>query len=172
MEAKSGEEQATTRISLLIVALALGLGAAIIIFGTDIARLFVGDGQDHIVAMTHQYLILNGSLYSVLAVLFLLRNAIQGLGATTVPTVAGFMELIARSAVGLLLIERIGFLGACLAAPLAWVAALVPIAISWAFHRRQLIRAESGAALTVSELSELSEVCDLSEVGAGQLTAP
>jgi Na+-driven multidrug efflux pump len=160
------------RISLLIVALALGLGAAIIIFGTGIARLFVGDGQDHIVAMTHQYLILNGSLYSVLAVLFLLRNAIQGLGATTVPTIAGFMELFARSAVGLLLIERIGFLGACIAAPLAWVAALVPIAISWAFHRQRLIRAESGAVLSVSELSELSEGSELSEASAGQLTAP
>jgi len=131
------------RTSVLAVILAIGLGAGITIFGTDIVRLFVGDGNDHVVAMAHQYLILNGSLYWVLAVLFLLRNALQGLGVTAVPTIAGFMELLARSAVGLLLIERVGFLGACLAAPLAWLGALLPVAIAWVIHRRRLLRAES-----------------------------
>jgi len=97
--------------------------------------------------MAHQYLTINGSLYWVLAVLFLLRNALQGLGVTAVPTIAGFMELIARSAAGLLLIGQIGFLGVCLAAPLAWFGALVPVAISWAVHRRRLVRAESQVSL-------------------------
>ena len=133
------------RTSVLAVILAIGLGAVITIFGTDIVRLFVGDGNDHVVAMAHQYLILNGSLYWVLAVLFLLRNALQGLGVTAVPTIAGFMELLARSAVGLLLIDRVGFLGACLAAPLAWLGALLPVAIAWVIHRRRLIRAESSS---------------------------
>lgn len=138
------------RTSVLAVILAVGLGAAITIFGTDIVRLFVGDGNDHVVAMAHQYLILNGSLYWVLAVLFLLRNALQGLGVTAVPTIAGFMELLARSAVGLLLIERVGFLGACLAAPLAWLGALLPVAIAWVIHRRRLIRAESDSTSRVT----------------------
>jgi len=134
------------RTSVLAVILAIGLGAVITIFGTDIVRLFVGEGNDHVVAMAHQYLILNGSLYWVLAVLFLLRNALQGLGVTAVPTIAGFMELLARSAVGLLLIDRVGFLGVCLAAPLAWLGALLPVAtIAWVIHRRRLIRAESSS---------------------------
>jgi MATE family, multidrug efflux pump len=134
------------RAGVLTVLLALGLGGGIIIFGTDLVRLFVGAGEDRVVAMAHQYLMINGSLYWVLAVLFLLRNALQGLGVTAVPTIAGFMELIARSAVGLLLIDRIGFLGACLAAPLAWVAALLPVAIAWFVHRRRLLQAEARAA--------------------------
>ncbi|HEY3339064.1 MAG TPA: MATE family efflux transporter [Propionicimonas sp.] len=138
------------RAGVLTVLLALGLGGVITIFGTDLVRLFVGAGEDRVVAMAHQYLMLNGSLYWVLAILFLLRNALQGLGVTAIPTVAGFMELIARSAVGLLLIERIGFLGACLAAPLAWVAALVPVAIAWFVHRRRLMQAESIAASLIA----------------------
>ena len=131
------------RITVLTVILAVGLGAVITIFGTDLVRLFVGEGEEHVVAMSHQYLILNGSLYWVLAVLFLLRNALQGLGVTAVPTIAGFMELLARSAVGLLLIDHIGFLGVCLAAPLAWLAALVPVAIAWVIQRRRLVQKES-----------------------------
>ena len=133
------------RASVLAVLLAFGLGAMITIFGTDLVRLFVGEGEDRVVAMAHQYLMLNGSLYGVLAVLFLLRNALQGLGVTAVPTIAGFMELFARSAVGLLLIDHIGFLGVCLAAPLAWVGALVPVAIAWFIHRRRLLHAEACA---------------------------
>ncbi len=145
------------RASVLAVILAVGLGAMIMIFGTDLVRLFVGDGEDRVVAMAHQYLVLNGSLYGVLAVLFLLRNALQGLGITAIPTIAGFMELIARSAVGLLLIDRIGFLGACLAAPLAWVAALVPVAIAWFIERRRLVQAESDATrLIAHETLELT----------------
>jgi Na+-driven multidrug efflux pump len=143
------------RACLLAVALSLVLGATITIFGTDIVRLFVGEGEDRVVAMAHQYLILNGSLYWVLAVLFLLRNALQGLGATVVPTIAGVMELVARSAVGLLLIGQMGFLGACLAAPLAWVGALVPVAIAWVVQRRRLIQAESRASTNPIEEGSL-----------------
>lgn len=130
------------RISLVATAMAALLGLSIIVFGTDIARLFVGDGVPDVVAMAHQYLRISGALYIVLAMVFLLRNAIQGLGATGVPTLAGLMELLVRASVGLFLIERIGFLGACLAAPLAWVGALIPIAIAWFVQRQRLLDAQ------------------------------
>ncbi len=132
------------RIGLISVALGLGLGCLVLVFGTSLARLFFADGNDQVVAMTHQYLMVNGALYWVLAILFLLRNCIQGLGATTVPTVAGAAELVARAAVGLFLVGQVGFIGACVAAPLAWVAALIPLAAAWFVERRKLIRLESG----------------------------
>ncbi|MFT4110637.1 MATE family efflux transporter [Propionicimonas sp.] len=128
------------RISIVAAGLALVLGVVIWLAGTRIVELFVGPGQDRVVGMAHQYLIVNSALYAVLAMVFLLRNTIQGLGATTVPTIAGFAELGVRSLVGLFLVERIGFLGACLAAPLAWVGALLPIAIAWFLERRRLLR--------------------------------
>lgn len=143
------------RISLVAVGLAVVLGAVNVLFGTDIVQVFVGPGEDQVVAMAHRYLIINGALYTVLAMLFLLRNAIQGLGATGVPTIAGFAELTMRSAVGLFLIGRIGFLGACLAAPLAWVGALVPVAIAWFVERRRLVRAEDGVLAAYEETSPL-----------------
>lgn len=143
------------RTSMLAIGLAVALGGAIAVFGTGLVRLFVGDGEDRVVAMAHQYLILNGSLYWVLAVLFLLRNAVQGLGSTVVPTIAGFMELFARAGVGLLLVERLGFLAVCLAAPLAWLGALLPVAIAWALKRRQLVRNERRDAREVVEVAAL-----------------
>jgi putative MATE family efflux protein len=135
------------RISLLAMGLAVVLGGLILVFGTNLARLFFSDGNDEVVAMAHKYLAINGMLYAVLAVLFLLRNSIQGLGATTVPTIAGIGELVARASVGLFLIDRVGFLGACVAAPLAWVAALIPLAAAWFVERRKLLVLESGVVV-------------------------
>jgi Na+-driven multidrug efflux pump len=142
------------RMSLVAAGLAIVLGGIITVFGTDIVRLFVGTGADRVVAMAHQYLVLNGSLYAVLALLFVVRNSLQGLGATVVPTIAGFMELALRSIAGLILIAHWGFLGACLAAPLAWVAALVPLLIAWGVERARLVRLE-GAVTSLGGYEEL-----------------
>jgi putative MATE family efflux protein len=134
------------RACVLSVGFAVVLGVVIYLFGTALVRLFVGSGSDGVVAMAHQYLVINSSLYAILAVLFVTRNALQGLGVTAVPTIAGVMELFARSFVGLVLIGQLGFLGACVAAPLAWVAALVPLGFSWVSHHRRLARLESPAS--------------------------
>ncbi len=137
------------RIGIITVALSLVLGVAIYFTGGSIARLFVGDGAEQVVAMAHRYLVINSALYWVLALLFLLRNAVQGLGATMVPTVAGAMELLARAIVGLLLIGRLGFLGAILAAPLAWIFALLPVLVAWAVMRRRLVDDEIRTAAAI-----------------------
>jgi Na+-driven multidrug efflux pump len=129
--------------SILSVGFALVLGLVIVLYGTSLVRLFVGAGADEVVAMAHQYLMTTSIMYVVLALLFVYRNALQGLGATAVPTIAGVVELFARAFVGLVLIVQVGFLGGCLAGPLAWVGALVPLAAAWLVHRRRLLRVEA-----------------------------
>ncbi|MFT3889097.1 MAG: MATE family efflux transporter [Arachnia sp.] len=127
------------QISLVTWGLAVVVGITLVAFGTPIAELFIGTGEPAIVRLAHDYLTVQAFFYPVLASLFVLRQSIQGLGATLVPTVAGFMELVFRAAAGLLLVGPLGFLGVALAAPLAWVGALVPLALSWFGHRRQLL---------------------------------
>jgi Na+-driven multidrug efflux pump len=129
--------------SILSVGFALVLSLVIVLYGTSLVRLFVGAGADDVVAMAHQYLTTTSSMYVLLALLFVYRNALQGLGATAVPTIAGLVELFARAFVGLVLIVQVGFLGGCLASPLAWVGALVPLAAAWLVHRRRLLRVEA-----------------------------
>ncbi len=133
------------RASLLSVGFALVLGLVMVLYGTGLVRLFVGDGADAVVAMAHQYLVITSSMYVVLALLFVIRNALQGLGITAVPTIAGVMELVARSFVGVVLIGQVGYVGACVSGPLAWVGALVPMAVAWFVHRRRLMSIEAGA---------------------------
>ena len=69
------------------------------------------------------YLRVTGLFYPVLAVLFILRNSLQGMGYSFLPMSAGILELIARSFVAFVLVDMLGYLGVCLAGPVAWVAA-------------------------------------------------
>ena len=69
------------------------------------------------------YLRVTGLFYPILAVLFILRNALQGMGYSFLPMSAGIVELVARVfAVGVL-VKATGYLGVCLASPAAWIAA-------------------------------------------------
>ena len=136
---RTGVRQAT----LLSIGMAFVLGLLIVFFGTEMVRLFVGEGQDRVVDMAHQYLLVNGALYAVLSILFVVRHVIQGLGSTLAPTMAGVLELLARGLLGLFVVQHVGFIGVVLAAPLAWAVALVPLLGAWYFHRRRLINAEA-----------------------------
>ncbi|GAA3881155.1 MATE family efflux transporter [Tessaracoccus defluvii] len=133
------------RISLLTWILAVILGAFVILAGEPLAQLFVGSGSPQVVEAAHGYLVVQGLLYPILASVFVLRNTVQGLGETLIPTIGGFMELILRAAAGLLLVVPLGFFGVALAAPLAWIGALIPVAICWFGWRRAMFGLADGA---------------------------
>lgn len=139
---------------LLAIAMSLVLGLAIFLFGTQMVRLFIGSGQEVVVSMAHRYLVINAALYAILAVLFVLRHVIQGLGSTFAPTMAGVLELVARGIIGLFVVQHVGFIGVILAAPVAWAAALVPLLAAWYFHRRRLVASEAADAQKAIERTD------------------
>ena len=148
------------RTGFVMAGVAVLVGGLIFAFGTSIVGLFLGPGQPVVTGMAHQYLVINSSLYALLALLFLFRNSIQALGHTAVPTLAGVMELVVRALAGLFLVDRLGFLGACIASPAAWVGAGVPVAIAWIGERRRLKRTEAGDARVRAEHGVADEVTD------------
>ena len=108
-----------------------------IFFGSEIIRLFVGEGQEQIVEYGQLFLTVNGLAYWALALLFIFRFTLQGLGQALVPTFAGAVELVMRIVAAIVLVEYWGFLGACLAAPMAWLGAAIPLAIAfWITHKK------------------------------------
>ena len=50
-----------------------------------------------------------------------LRFLIQGVGFSNLAVLAGVFEMAARTIAGIVIIPRFGFVGACIASPLAWV---------------------------------------------------
>ena len=108
-----------------------------ILFGDKLIEIFVGAEQTQIIEYGKLYLIVNGVCYWILSLLFIFRFTLQGLGKSFVPTVAGAMELIMRIAAAVFLVKELGYFGACLANPMAWAGACVPLAIAFYIVHKQ-----------------------------------
>ena len=70
------------------------------------------------------------------------RNVLQGMGDSFVPMMAGVFELVARALVAFTLPKFIGFTGICLSDPLAWIAAAVPLMITY-YNKMKKIEIEN-----------------------------
>lgn len=121
--------QGTKQIIGVVVAIALLVGCLEIIFADNLAALFIENGSRTILDMSQTYFNVVGSTYTMLAILFIIRNVLQGSGNSMVPTMAGGAELLARAFAGLVLTGMFGYFGAMLANPLAWTASVLVMLI-------------------------------------------
>ena len=123
------------------MAFAVAIGALLIAFGSHVLALFVGAdaaGAEEVIAYGETFLLVNGSTYVILALLLVYRNVLQGLGQSIIPTIAGAMELLMRAAAAIFLCTYLGFFGACLANPLAWIGAAVPVVLAYLWTEKTL----------------------------------
>ena len=75
-----------------------------------------------------------------LAMIFLYRNALQGLGEGLVPMLSGVIELVCRFVAIALLQKPLGYQGICLADPAAWVGAGIPLMITYIIWKHKKIK--------------------------------
>lgn len=133
---RTGVKQAT----VMAIIASLVLGVVLIAFGTHLVRLFVGEGSDEVVELAHLMLIINGSTYALLGVLFVLRGALQGLGQAMIPTITGVVELFMRVGAAVVLGALLGFGGVAMSNPLAWVGAVVILIPAYVRAHRALAK--------------------------------
>jgi len=125
---------------LISVGFSIIMGLINFFAGYRLAGLFVGEGASEVLKMAQIYLRINGAMYWALALLFIFRYTIQGLGRSVMPTVAGIMELLMRTFAAVFLAARMGFAGAAWASPLAWIGACIPLALDYILTIRKLRR--------------------------------
>lgn len=106
----------------------------VMIFASDkLALLFVDKDETLIISIVGEFLKITTFSYSFLGVLLVLRNTIQGLGYSALAMLAGVTEMFSRMFCGIFVVTKIGYLGAVLSGPIAWVAAclfLIPAYLS------------------------------------------
>ncbi|MDR1420099.1 MAG: MATE family efflux transporter [Treponema sp.] len=114
-------------------------GLVYVFFGRFLSALFLGS-EEAAVSMSHTYLKVAGMSYIFLAWLFVLRQTLQGLGNSFIPTVAGITELCMRTFAAIVLSELFGFTGLCFASPLAWAGGCIPLTIAMALTLKKINR--------------------------------
>ena len=89
--------------------------------GKYMALLFVDGTDPELMNRIQQMLLINSGSYTFLILVNNVRFLIQGIGFSTLAIFSGVSEMIARGIAGFVLVPMFGFLGACVANPLAWL---------------------------------------------------
>lgn len=130
---------------MLCVVAALSAAAICLLGGRFIVSWFVSNPSEDIFTYAMQYLTVASIFYLPLAMIFLYRNALQGLNEGFVPMVSGVIELVCRFAVIALAPASAGFVGVCFADPAAWVGAGIPLWLTYLVWQRKTKKLHSEA---------------------------
>ena len=136
----------------------LGAGYAVLAFGgmllfsAPCAMLFLDPAEPELpllLDLTRRYIVTLTAFFFPLALVNIVRFSIQGMGYSLFAILAGVLEMIARTGVGMWLVPVFGYPAACFASPAAWLAAdlfLIPASMLCVSRLRRLHPAERAAA--------------------------
>lgn len=113
--------------ALITCAASFVITAVNVFAGAELLKIFIGESNPQVIEQGAFYLMVNGAFYWVLSLMLVFKLTLQGLGKNSAPTLSGTMELVARVVVALFLVDELGFLGICLANPLSFIAACLPL---------------------------------------------
>ncbi len=125
------------RILLLDICVSVVCSLILILVGPRPVTLFMSDYNEQIMFAARHYLTAIAQCYSLVAILFVFRNTLQGLGFTYANTIAGAGELFGRLAIALLFTPMIGFNAVCYAGPAAWLLADIPLIVIYYTKQRK-----------------------------------
>ena len=131
--------QGVRQMTFLSVGVALVSGVILALTGAQVVTLFAEGNQGLEMAHYGQvFFYCSAPAYWLLALLFIYRYTLQGLGDSLIPTIAGIMELTMRMSAALILSQYLGFVGPAIASPLAWLGACVPLFLAYHHHKHHL----------------------------------
>lgn len=128
------------RILIIDIAVSVIMSVILLCAGTPAVSLFITKPNEAMMFAAKRYLLATAQCYSLVAILFVLRNSLQGLGYTYANAVAGAGELAGRILIALVLTPVIGFNAVCYAAPAAWLLADIPLFIIFIIKNRRFRR--------------------------------
>lgn len=111
------------------ILVSVAMSIVLYLIGAPMVSLFMTEQNAEIMAAAQRYILATAQCYSLVAVLFVLRNTLQGLGFTYSNMIAGAGELFGRLAIAFIFTPLIGFDAVCYAAPAAWLLADIPLAV-------------------------------------------
>lgn len=121
--------QSVRKILVLDIAVSVVCSLILVLAGPYVVQLFMTEYNEDIMFSAKHYLWAIAECYSLVAVLFVFRNTLQGLGYTYSNMIAGAGELFGRLAVALIFTPLIGFNAVCYAGPVAWLLADIPLIV-------------------------------------------
>lgn len=128
------------------------LGSLVVVFGGGfLVSLFITGDQPEVMAYAREYLNTIAVFFIPLGLIFIYRNTLQGMGDGFMPMMAGVAELLMRAFVAFYLTGRLGYLGICLAGPIAWLGADVPLMITYYLRMHKIKKREKEKGIVYAD---------------------
>lgn len=125
------------KIFFLDIAVSVLMSITLYSVGEPVVSLFMEEPNPEIMAAAKRYILAISQCYSGVAVLFVMRSTLQGLGFTYANSIAGIGEFFGRLAVAFILTPVLGFDAVCYAGPAAWLLADIPLIAIYLVKQRQ-----------------------------------
>ena len=125
------------KILALSICTSVVMSAVLVFAGPSLVSLFMTEKNEEIMFAAKSYLNAIAQCYSLVALLLLIRNVLQGFGYTYANTIAGIGELFGRLAVAFILTPYIGFPAVCYAGPIAWLMADIPLTVIYIIKMKE-----------------------------------
>ena len=128
------------KIFVLDLVVSVIMSITLYAIGEPLVSLFSTEVNSEMMFAAKRYILATAQCYSLVAILFVLRNSLQGLGYTYANMIAGAGELVGRIAIAFIFTKIIGFSAVCYAAPAAWLLADIPLAIIYLNKQKKFKR--------------------------------
>lgn len=121
------------RISLAIALIAyVFVGAAMLIVPEFLAKIMLNGNEA--IGLASEFLRIVGVTFWIISIMFVFRNAVQGMGYPFIPMCSGVLEMIMRISAIVILLPKIGFKATAVAEAAAWSGALLMNFIAYHIH--------------------------------------
>ena len=101
-------------------------------------ELITGSNDEELIYQASLYLKISSAFYPFLAILLVLRNALQGLGQKMMPLVSSIIEMLGKILFVIFIIPSAGYLGVIFVEPILWV--VMAVQLYYAFRKEPVIR--------------------------------
>ena len=132
-------QEGVKKCTIISIITSIIAGIVLVLFGKYFVLMFLESPDQTVIGYATQCLNIAAIFFIPLGLIFIYRNALQGIGDSFIPMMAGVYELAARALVAFTLPKFIGYLGICLADPVAWIFACVPLAYTYFKRIKKLL---------------------------------
>lgn len=133
----------------LAAVFAIAISVGMLLFGKRLLMMFISSSDANapmVLELAYQYLTIMSATLIILYALHVYRSALQGMGNTMMPMIAGLLECVGRVSVAVFLPRVMGEFGLFFAESTAWLFSAICVTISY----YALVNKRSGRKAAIS----------------------
>ena len=133
---ETGRIRQGVRVGVMIAVVSwLSIGSIMLLLPRQLAGVMLNERET--ITLAADFLCICGCTSLLMNLLFIFRNAVQGMGHPLVPMCSGIVEMVLRIPAIMVMVGSVGFRATAYAESIAWVGALALNALAYFFYIRK-----------------------------------